>query len=117
MEIVNSGSVLFYNGEDSLGKKTRAYAKMLGSKVNFQDLNNSSLSSTTLQVILLALKMKPKDLINRADPRYKVQWKGKELDDDAWLNVLRKNPYLIKWPIVFNKGKVFLCQTPNDVFK
>ncbi|HCS19200.1 MAG TPA: glutaredoxin [Bacteroidetes bacterium] len=117
MQIVNSGSVLFYNGTDSLGKKTYAYAKSQGEKMNFQDLNLASLSSTTLQVILHALKISAKDLINRADPRYQAQWRGKELDDDAWLNVLKKNPYLIKWPILFHNGNVYLCQTPNDVFK
>jgi len=117
MQIVHSVSVLFYNGNDSLGKKTRAYASMMGSKVNFQDLTKSSLSSTTLQVILDALKMSPKDLMNKADPCYQRHCRGKEFDDDGWLNVLKKNPFLIKWPIVFNNGRVYLCQTPNDVFR
>jgi arsenate reductase len=116
MELVNSESVLFYNGTDSLGKKTYAYAKSLGEKINFQDLNLAELSSTTLQVILQTLKLSAKDLMNKADPRYK-QWKGKELDNDGWLNVLKKNPYLIKWPILFQNGHVYLCKTPNDVFK
>lgn len=117
MQIVNSQSVLFYNGADSLGKKTRAYASQMGSRLNFQDLSNSVLSSTTLRVILDALQMRPKDLMNKADPRYQSDFRGKELDDEGWLNVLKKNPYLIKWPIVFNNGRVYLCQTPNDVFR
>ena len=117
MQIVHSGSVLFYNGNDPLGKKTRAYASMMGSKVNFQDLTKSNLSSTTLKVILDELKMSPKDLMNKADPIYQASFKGKEFDDDGWLNVLKKNPYLIKWPIIFNQGRVYLCQTPNDVFR
>ncbi|MBI1222403.1 MAG: glutaredoxin [Bacteroidetes bacterium] len=117
MQIVNSQSVLFYNGDDSLGKKTRAYASTLGAKLNFQELNSAPLSTTTLRVILDALKLAPKDLMNKAHPRYQAEIRGKEFDDEGWLNVLKKNPYLIKWPIVFNNGRVYLCQTPNDVFK
>lgn len=117
MQLVSSGTVLFYNGNDSLGKKTRAYAETMGGRINLQDLSRSCLSSTTLRVILDALQLSAKDIMNKAAPEYQAQLRGKELDDEGWLNVLKKNPQLIKWPIVFQQGRVYLCQTPNDVFK
>ena len=117
MQLVSSLSVLFYNSSDSLGKKARAYAQGLGRKVNYQDLSNSQLSSTTIRVILDALKVSPKELMNKAHPYYQSELRGKDLDEEGWLNVLKKNPFLIKWPIVFQDGNVYLCETPNDVFR
>ena len=42
---------------------------------------------------------------------------GDHSNEEIFGNVLKKNPYLIKWPILFHNGNVYLCQTPNDVFK
>ena len=41
----------------------------------------------------------------------------RERDDEGWLNVLKKNPFLIKWPIVFHEGRVYLCQSPSEIFR
>lgn len=117
MLLVSSLSVLFYNSGDSLGKKARAYAQGLGKKVNYQDLSNSQLSSTTIRVILDGLNISAKELMNKAHPFYQTELRGKDFDEEGWLNVLKKNPFLIKWPIVFQNGHVYLCETPNDVFR
>lgn len=119
MQIVSSDWVLFYNSRDSLGKKTRAYAESMlkKRKLNTQDLANANLSSTTLRVILETLGVKAKELMNKAHPFYQAELRGKQYDEEGWLNVLKKNSFLIKYPIVFKEGRVYLCSTPNDVFK
>ncbi|TNE81523.1 MAG: glutaredoxin [Bacteroidetes bacterium] len=117
MQLVSSDWVLFYNSQDPLGKKTRAYAESSSHKLNTQDLSFANLSSTTLRVILDSLGLSAKDLMNKAHPFYQSQLRGKEYDEEGWLNVLKKNSFLIKYPIVFKKGRVYLCSTPNDIFK
>ena len=61
--------------------------------------------------------MDPKDLLNKSHPYYQENIRGKEFDEEGWLNVLRTNPQLIKAPIAMRGKRAVLCINPQDVFR
>jgi arsenate reductase len=67
--------------------------------------------------ILDKLKLRPKDLLNRAHPDYQNKIAGKTWDDEGWLNILIRNPHLLKAPIAIKREKAVLCISPNDILR
>ena len=67
--------------------------------------------------ILVMLQLEAKDLLNRADPKYQKEMAGKSFDEEAWLDILIKNPCMIKAPIAIMNNKAILCLNPKDIYK
>lgn len=109
--------LIFYNEESSKDKKLLAYAKSTGFKIRSYAHAKAPYTSTGWKLILDTLKMHPKELMNKADPFYQDNLRGKEFDDDGWLSVIKNNPNLIKSPIAMKGNKAILCNTPTDIYR
>ncbi len=108
---------LFLDCESSTHKKTRALAKSITPNINEFPFQHNKLSKLRWAEILDMLAMKPKELLNKAHPKYQKEIAGHEYDDDGWLEIIRNNPCMIKGPIAIMDGKAVLCINPNDIFK
>lgn len=117
LKLNNKEFTLFFNSKDSLGKQTLAYSKTFGSKVNAQDINKAKLSMTVIRILVDAMGIKPKSLLNKSHPYYQENLKGKNFDDNDWLTIIQQNLHLLKAPIAYSKNKAVLCETPTDIFK
>ena len=109
--------LIYYNPDKSADRKTVAHAQSTGFKIKTYSHSQAPSTTTSWKTILNNLKMHPKDLLNKADPYYQDNLRGKEFDDEDWLNVLKKNPNLIKSPIAISGNKAILCNTPTDIYK
>ncbi len=117
MRIHPNEMVLLFHSETPTGKQTRAMAKMLSSNVNEFHYDKVRFTTTIWRSLLDKLALRPKDLLNRAHPDYQSKIKGKNLDDEGWLNVIIQHPYLIKAPIAITTKMAILCIKPNDILK
>ncbi|SDK40699.1 arsenate reductase [Catalinimonas alkaloidigena] len=117
MQLVNDELVLLYNGDSSRGKKTLAYALTMTKRINRQEISSAMISTTVFRVMLDKLGLRPKDLMNRADPYYQACVRGRDFHDEEWLHLLRKRPDLLRAPIAMYRGKAVLCETPTDIFR
>lgn len=68
-----------------------------------------------LKEILIALKIKPIDLIRKGEKLFKEKYKGQDLSDAEWIKILVKNPILIERPIVVKGKKAVLGRPPENV--
>ena len=109
--------LIYYNPSSSSDRKTLAYAKSTGSKVKSYEHSKSPSTSTSWKMILKALNKHPKDLLNKAHPYYQDKVKGKDFTMTGWLDVLKRNPDMIKYPIALKGSKAILCSTPTDVLR
>ena len=100
-----------------MDKQTRAYAQAVASHINEINIEKEKITSTVWLSILDKLNLRPKDLLNRAHPDYQTLIAGKTWDDEGWLNILMRYPYLIKAPIAIKKNKAVLCISPNEILK
>ena len=108
---------LFLDCESSIHKKTRALAKSITRHINEFSLAHNKLSKLRWAKILLMLNMRPKDLLNKGDKKYQKTVAGHDFDDDAWLEILRENPCMIKGPIAILNDKAVLCIKPKDIYQ
>lgn len=109
---------MLYDGESSSGKKALAYAYTLAPnvKLNRQDVCKVKLSTTFLRQVIQKLQLRPKDLMNRADPFYQEHVRGRDLDDEGWLNVLANNPQLLRAPIALMGQHAVICDPASLIY-
>ncbi len=67
-----------------------------------------------LRDILRKLGMKPQDIVRKGEAIYKEQFKGKELTDEEWLDVLVQYPKLIERPIVVEGERAVIGRPPEN---
>lgn len=110
--------MLFYYDESCTKcKKTKAFAYSITGHVNEKTFQKDALTATQWRDLLDLLKLRPKDLLNKAHPDYQKYIAGHSFDDEGWLNILCKRPYLLKGPIAVKNNKAVFCKTPHDIFK
>jgi len=109
--------LFYYHPECSKCKKTRAYAYSITSHVNEFILERDKFTTTWWRDVLDMLNLKPKDLLDKSHPDYQEKIARHNYDDEGWLNILTKYPYLIKAPIAIRKNKAILCTSPKDIYK
>jgi len=107
----------YFNPTHNVDKQMRAYAHAVANHVNEINIEKEPITSTGWRSILQKLNLRPKDLLNRAHPDYQNLIAGKSWDDEGWLNILIRNPHLIKAPIAIKKERAVLCISPNDILK
>lgn len=117
MKLHPSELYFYHSPAQPINKQTKAYAKSLTKFVNEIDVIQEKITATQWDQILNMLGLRPKDLLNRSHPDYQNLIAGKDWDDEGWLNILSRYPYLIKSPIAIFKNKAILCKTPSDILK
>lgn len=72
-------------------------------------------SKSELKKRIQQLGCAPHDLIRTEEQLYKEQYKGQQLTDDEWLNVMIEHPMLIQRPIVTNGERTIVGRPPEKV--
>jgi len=116
--VTNQREILVYYNEGSRSDRmTLAYAKSVVMHLKSYTFDKAPSTVTSWQQILKALDLHPRDLLNKAHPYYQKNIRGRDFDEEDWLNVLKYNPQLIKAPIAIRGQRAILCQTPTDIYR
>lgn len=70
---------------------------------------------TELQTLIQQLNIQPSQLLRKGEKVYKEQFKGKDISEEAWIDIMVANPKLIERPIVVKDGKAVLGRPPENV--
>ncbi|CAN5340573.1 hypothetical protein BH09BAC1_BH09BAC1_11530 [soil metagenome] len=108
--------MILYDSGSHDGRKTLAYAHTLTQNVKGWDYSLLPLTTTLWRQLLEMLQVHPKELLDKSHPYYQSHIRGHDFDEEGWLNVLRRNTFLIKAPIVVKGNKAVVCHTPHDIF-
>ncbi len=68
-----------------------------------------------LRSVLEKLDIKPQALIRKNEEVYKNEFKGQDLSDEEWIEVMVANPRLIERPIVIQGERAVLGRPPANV--
>jgi arsenate reductase len=116
MKLHRDELVIFLDCSSSSHKKTLAYARSITDHIREYSYKDYTFNRTQWYDLLEKLNLHPKDLLNKADPKYQKEIAGKSFEEDAWVNILIKNPCLIKAPIAVMHDKAVLCLKPKDIY-
>ena len=109
--------VIYYDNKSSSHRKTRALAHSISNYVREIDFDHYKLTKLMWGELLELLHLKAKNLLNKANPKYQELIAKHDFDENDWLEILVRNPELIKAPIVVYHDKAVLCETPKDIYK
>ena len=80
--------ILLYNEENAKDRKTLAYAHTITSQINRQEVNSVRVSETLFGLMIKELDVDAKNIVNKADPYYQQNYKGRDLSANDWHFVL-----------------------------
>ena len=70
-----------------------------------------------LEEIIRKLGVTPYELLRRNEKLFKENYKGKELSDKEWVEIMIDNPVLIERPIVIHGDRAIIGRPPENIFK
>ena len=117
MHLDSNELTILYNEGNERDKKTLSYAYTITDRINKQELSSVKLSSTLFEVFVEKLNEDPKRLINKADPYYQANIRGKDFSVSEWFDLLINHPTLLKAPIAMYRNKAVVCNTPTDILR
>ncbi len=107
--------LVMYDAASSKARQTVALAHTLGNYVQEWDFSKRPLTTTQWRGLLSMMQLEPKQLLDKSLPYYQEHIRGREFDDEGWLNVLRRNTDLISGPIAIHQDRAVLCKTPTEI--
>lgn len=109
--------LIYYNPDSSSDRRTVAHAQSIAPYIRTYSFDMAPSTGTSWQQILEALALHPKELMNKSHPYYQKNIRGREFNDQDWLNVIMYNPTLLKAPIAIRGDKAVLCSNATDIYK
>ncbi len=108
---------IYHNPRCSKSRQTLQLLKDKGIEPEVVRYLETPPTKEELRDVLRKLGMKPEEIVRKKEAIYKEKYKGKELSDEEWLEVLSQNPKLIERPIVIKGNKAVLGRPPEAVLE
>ena len=106
---------IFHNPRCRKSRETLNLITEAGVEPEIVEYLRVPISAREISEILVKLDMKPLELIRKSEAIYKSNYKGKELTDEQWIQVMVENPILIERPIVIKGDKAVVGRPPENV--
>lgn len=94
-------------------RKSRAgleYLKTNNKEFEIVEYLNQPLTVEELSKLLKKLNVPVQDLVRKQEAYYKSDLKGKTFTEQQWLEILAKNPKLIRRPIIETEKKAIIAE-------
>ncbi len=107
---------IYHNPRCSKSRATLALIEARGIKPKIVDYLKTPPSAAELKAILRKLGLTPRDILRAGETIYaELGLKTRDLDDDALIALMVKNPILIERPIVVAGNKAAVGRPPENV--
>ena len=107
---------IYHNPRCSKSRATLALIEARGIKPKIVDYLKTPPSAAELKAILRKLGLNPRDILRAGETIYAERGlKTRDLDDDALIALMVKNPILIERPIVVAGKKAAIGRPPENV--
>ena len=107
--------IIYHNPRCRKSRETLEIIKDQGIEPEIVEYLKTPLNVTELKEVLGKLNIKAEDLIRKGESVYKEKYKGKALNEDAWIKAIADNPVLMERPLVVKGMKAVLGRPPENV--
>lgn len=108
---------LVYNPDSEPGKKALALAFSVNSAVHEINIMEKVITPLHWKEIIGLLDVHPSSLLNKDHPDYSRLIAGKDFSEADYLEVIFRNPQLVKGPIGILHKKAVICEDPNAILQ
>ena len=113
--MANTEFTIYHNPRCSKSRNTLALLQQRGIEPAVIEYLKDSLSKSELKTIVSKLGVQPEQIVRKGEDAYKLNFAGKTLSDDQWLDALAGNPILIERPIVVKGDRAVIGRPPENV--
>jgi polyphosphate kinase len=108
---------IFHNPRCAHSRAGLNYLEKKGYDLEIKKYLTDGLNAEDLHQILQKTGKKIIDLVRTQEPLFKAEFRGRDLSEEEWIDVLIKNPQLLQRPIVVNGEKAVVANPPEEVEK
>jgi len=94
-----------------------AYLQTKTSDFTIVKYMDNGITPDEIREIMVKSGLRPLDLIRTQEELYKKELKNKNFSDDQWIEILSKNPRLLKRPIVVTDNRAVIAQPVTEIDK
>jgi len=104
---------IYHNNRCSKSRQALALLRESAGDIEVVHYMNESISKETLLFLLKHLGYTAEQLLRKSEQEYKELIKGKNLSEDAIIDLMLIHPKLIERPIVIYDGKAIVARPPE----
>ncbi|MDD4424370.1 MAG: polyphosphate kinase 1 [Mariniphaga sp.] len=104
---------IYHNPRCAKSREGLKYLEEKGYDLEIKKYLTEGISEKELREIIEKTGKNPIDLVRFQEKEYKENYKGKEISNEEWINILVNNPKLLQRPIVVNGNKAVLANPPE----
>ncbi len=106
---------IYHNPRCSKSRQTLQLITDAGIEPEIVEYLKDTPTAEELAEIISKLGIKPYELLRKGEVDFKELFKGRELSDAKWINIMVKYPKLIERPIVVKGDRAVLGRPPENV--
>lgn len=106
---------IYHNPRCKKSRETLALIREAGIEPEIIEYLKTPPSAAELKSLLKMLGIAAGDLIRKQEKVYKETFKGQQLSEEEWIDVMVAHPKLIERPIVVEGDKAILGRPPGNV--
>ncbi len=106
---------IYHNPRCSKSRQTLQIISDAGIEPEIVEYLKDTPTAEELAEIISKLGIKPYELLRKGEVDFKELFKGRELSDAKWINIMVKYPKLIERPIVVKGDRAILGRPPENV--
>lgn len=95
----------YHNPRCKKSREGLTYLKEKGIEPKIREYLKNPPSIDELKLVIQKLDIPAKDLIRKQEKVFKEVYKGKELNEEGWIEAMVQNPKLIERPILITSDK------------
>jgi arsenate reductase len=107
--------VIYHNPRCRKSRETLEIIRKKGVEPEIVEYLNNPLNKEELKEVLKKLNIKASQLIRKGETEFKENYKGKELNEDQWIQAMVDFPKLMERPIVIKGNKAVVGRPPENV--
>ncbi|HNS29636.1 MAG TPA: ArsC/Spx/MgsR family protein [Tenuifilaceae bacterium] len=108
---------IFHNPRCRHSRSGLEYLKSKTTDIQVREYLKDPITKGEIKEILLKTNLAPHKLAREQEEYYRKNLKGKNFNEDEWIQIYMENPKLIKRPIVVGKLKAVIAIPPQEMDK
>jgi len=108
---------IYHNPRCSKSRQTLALINENGVEPEVVRYLDNPPTKQELLDIIEKLNIKPSQLLRKGEKIYKEQFKGKDITESEWIDIMLEYPKLMERPIVIKDEKAVLGRPPENVLE
>ncbi len=106
---------VYHNPRCSKSREAVNYLNEQGHEVQIIEYLKEAPTRAELEMLLAKLNLRPHAIIRTGEQIYKERFKGKNFNDDEWIDIILEFPKLIERPIVIRGNKAVIGRPFDNV--